>query len=239
MKSGTFIMIDGIDGSGKSTIVKGWKEYLTAKGNTIFDLKEYWLKNGKYPEREEIKSYDFIFTSEPSFVGVGKVIREELTRNGTNYSEQAIAEAFSLDRLILYRKVVLPALAAGQCVIQDRGISTSLCYQAISGNLSLKFLSELPGNAQALEHSPTHLVIAQIEAKKALARLGKRSEKQDNVIFEKLDFQTKAATLFYSPEYAQIFTAHDTVVHYLPAEAEIDIIKSQATTLLQHLLNLK
>lgn len=232
-------MIDGVDGSGKSTIVKGWKEFLTAKGNTIFDLKEFWLKQGRYPEPEEIKSYDFIFTSEPSYVGIGKVIREELTRNGTNYSEPAIAEAFSLDRLILYRKVVLPALATGQCVIQDRGVSTSLCYQAISGNLSLKFLSELPGNAQALEHSPTHLVIAQIEAKKALERLGKRSEKQDNVIFEKIDFQTKAAALFYSPEYAQLFTAHGTEVHYLPVDAEIGIIKTKATELLQKLLDLK
>ena len=231
-----FIMIDGIDGSGKSSIIKAWKEYLTEESNAIFDLRDHWLTEKNYPEFHEIKPYDFIFTSEPSYVGIGKVIREELTRNGTNYPERAIAEAFSLDRLVLYEKIILPALRDSKVVIQDRGVSTSLCYQALSGNLGLKMLCDLPGNKLALEHSPEHLIILQIEPKNALARLGKRSDKQDNVIFEKIDFQTKAAKLFYSDEFKGLFAAHGTTVHYLPAEDGIDIMKAKAVKLIKELL---
>ena len=34
------ILIDGIDGSGKSTIIDAWKKYLSDAGNAVFDLKE-------------------------------------------------------------------------------------------------------------------------------------------------------------------------------------------------------
>ena len=50
-----FIMLDGIDGCGKSTIIQAWKDYLTAQGNAIFDLKKYWQETGHYPELSELK----------------------------------------------------------------------------------------------------------------------------------------------------------------------------------------
>lgn len=232
-----FIMIDGIDGSGKSTIVKNWKEYLTAEGNAIFDLKDHWLKNGSYPEFHEIKPYDFIFTSEPTYVGIGKVLREELINKDLHYPEKAIAHAFSLDRIVLYNKILLPALNDSKIIISDRGVSTSLCYQSLSGKISIKELCEMVGNSLALEHAPEHLVIVKIEPKTALTRLDTRNDKQDNAVFENLIFQTKAAELFYSDEFKKLFAAHGTAVHYLPAEGGIDIMKTKATTLLKTLIS--
>jgi len=35
-----FIMLDGIDGSGKGTIIEAWKQHLSDSGNGIFDLKK-------------------------------------------------------------------------------------------------------------------------------------------------------------------------------------------------------
>lgn len=229
-------MIDGIDGSGKSTIVKAWKEYLTNQGNAIFDLKEYWLEQGKYPEFHELKSYDFIFTSEPTFIGIGKVLREELIKKTNHYPEKAIAHAFSLDRIVLYNKIIIPALKENKCIISDRGVSTSLCYQTLSGKLSTKELTEMVGNSLALEYAPDHLVILKVDPKIALSRLEKRSEKQDNAIFEKLDFQTAAAKLFYSEEFKALFEAHGTKVHYLPGADSIDIMKAEAIKLLNQIL---
>ena len=36
-----FIMIDGIDGSGKSSVIQAFKEHLAGQGTAIFDLKKY------------------------------------------------------------------------------------------------------------------------------------------------------------------------------------------------------
>ncbi len=229
-------MIDGIDGSGKSLTVEAWKKYLTGQGNAIFDLKEYWLSQGKYPEYHELKSYDFIFTSEPTYIGIGKVLREELLKNGTNYPEKAIAHAFSLDRIVLYNKIIIPALKDNKCIISDRGVSTSLCYQTLSGKLSLKELTEMVGNSLALEHAPEHLIIIKVDPKIALSRLEKRTGKKDDAIFEKLDFQTKAAKLFYSEEFKTLFTAHGAKIHYLPGGDSIDIMKANSIALLKQIL---
>ena len=231
-----FIIIDGIDGSGKSTALDVWKEYLTDAGNAIFDLKHYWQTNHAYPELSEIKSYDFILSCEPTYVGVGQVIREELIRRGTDYPVQAIAEAYSLDRLILYKKLLIPLLADGKCVINDRSFSTSLAYQTISGQLNYSDILKLPGNALALQYRPDHLVLMEIRPEKAIARLGGRLEKQDNTIFEKLDFLTKFNAKFNDPAYRQIFTAVGTQIHDLSAEPEIAIMKTGAVDLLKSML---
>lgn len=241
-------MIDGIDGSGKSTVVQIWKDYLAEQGNAIFDLKHYWQTNGKYPELHEMKNYDFIFSCEPTFAGMGKVIRDELIKNGADYPSRAIIEAFSLDRLILYKKIIIPLLHSGKAVIQDRGVSTSLAYQSLSrserdpdspsGQNEFTFakIAEFVGNKLALENRPDYLVIAKIPADKALARLRDRSEKKDNAVFEKLNFQTKAAAIFYSEEYQKIFTQRGAKVHYLNTDAKIDIMKQEAVDLIKQIL---
>ena len=244
-----FIIIDGIDGSGKSTAVQTWKDYLTGEGNAIFDLKHYWQTVGKYPELDELKSYDFIFSCEPTYVGIGKVIREELIKNKTNYPPRAIVEAFSLDRLISYNKIIIPSLKNGKVIIQDRGVSTSLAYQSISRSeagsrrggteqdLTFKKIADFPGNKLALENRPDHLVIAKISAEKAMARLQNRFSKNDNAIFEQLRFQKKAAEIFYSPKYQAIFTSKGAKIHYLNADAKIDIMKQESINLLKTLIN--
>jgi len=229
-------MIDGIEGSGKSTVIEAWKKYLTNQANTIFDLKEYWKTRGVYPDYQELHSYDFIFSAEPTYLGIGKAIREEIIRRGTDYPERAIAESYSLDRLILYKKIIIPAIKDNKCVIQDRGIATSLCYQAISKNLSVKFLTELPGNALALQNRPDHLIIMKMSPEIALERLKKRYEKQDNVIFDRINFQKKAAARYASSDYQKLFLDRGTKIHYLSADAEIGIMNKEAVALLKKIL---
>ncbi len=232
-------MIDGPDGSGKSTVIQAWKDSLTAEGNAIFDLKQYWQTTGKYPELDELKSYDFIFSCEPTYTGVGKVIREELIKTGTDYSARAIAEAFSLDRLVLYTKLLIPLLQNKKVIIQDRGVSTSLCYQQIQNpDFSFEYLSDFQGNKLALENRPDHLVLMEISPEEALKRIGGRSEKHDDAIFEKIDFQKKSIKMFASEEFQNLFTSRGSKIERLNAEAEIDIMKQEAVKLLKNILNL-
>lgn len=232
-----FIMLDGIDGCGKSTIIQAWKDYLTAQGNAIFDLKKYWQETGHYPELSELKNYTFVFSCEPTYTGVGNVIRQELVKNGSHYPARAVAEAFSLDRLVLYTKLIIPLLKNDCCVIQDRGVSSSLAYQSTQNpELTLKLLSSLTGNQLALKYRPDHLVLLDLKPEEAIKRLGKRTGKKDDAIFERLSFLKKLYKQYHSSAFKNIFTKHGAKIHLLPTNVKIDIMNQQAINLLKTIL---
>ncbi len=232
-----FIMIDGIDGSGKSTIVDAWKEYSISAGYKIFDLKKYFLENDRYPELSEFINCDFIFSAEPTHVGIGKILREEFINNKNNYPAEAIAEAHSLDRIILYTKVIIPALKNKKYIIQDRGISTSLAYQPTQdSHLTLEKVAGYVGNRLASNYRPDHLILMDIDPQIAYKRLMSRHEKIDNAIFEKKDFLKKAALKFQNDDFKNFFLNLGTQVHYLSGEEKIDIMKAQALDLLKNIL---
>lgn len=231
-----FVMLDGIDGSGKGTVIDAWKKYLTDQGNAIFDLRHYLKENDRYPELHEAKAYDFIFSAEPTYTGIGKVIREELINADNNYPARAIADAYSLDREVLYSKMLIPLLGNGRCVIQDRGVSTSLAYQTANNELDFETITSLIGNKLALEHRPDHLILLKVDPEIAFQRLQSRLDKQDNSIFEKQIFLKKLATQFDSTEFENIFKKRGTQIHYLSGSEKIDIMCEQAVNLLKEIL---
>ena len=239
LRTGFFIILDGIDGSGKGTIIEAWKEFLLSQNKTIFDLKKYWQENNKYPEIDEIKNYDFIFSCEPTYTGIGKIIREELIKNGTNYPEIIVTQAFSLDRIIYYKKIVLPLLKLNKNIIQDRGIATSLAYHPIHDPLStIKSVSKLPGNKPAIKNLPNHLILMEIKTDEAQTRLGGRIDKQDNAIFEKNKLQEKINKNYHSQKFADIFKKGNTTIHWLNGNQKIDIMKEEGVNLLKNILNI-
>lgn len=230
-------MIDGIDGSGKSTVVSTWKKYLSDQGNAIFDLKNYLKENDHYPESHEFLGYDFIFSAEPTFTGIGKVLRDELINKNNNYSAEAVAQANSLDRLVLYTKIIIPLLKEGKVIIQDRGISTSLAYQPVQDpNLTLEIVVNLVGNRVATQYRPDHLVLIKIKPEVAFERLASRTDKQDEAVFEKLDFMKKSSEKYHEEKYINFFQNLGTQLHYLSGEEKIDIMSEQAVDLLKTIL---
>jgi thymidylate kinase len=232
-----FIMIDGIDGSGKSTIVSAWKKYLTDQGKSIFDLKNFIKENDRYPEPSEFSGCDFIFSAEPTYTGIGKVLREELINNKNNYSAEAIAQAHSLDRLVLYTKVLIPLLNEGKTIIQDRGLSTSLVYQPVQDSrLTLETVAVLPGNRLAAQYRPDHLILMSIQPEIAFNRLTSRTDKQDDAIFEKIDFLKKSSEKYHEEKYSTFFKNLGTQLHYLSGEEKIDIMNKQSVDLLKAIL---
>jgi dTMP kinase len=232
-----FIIIDGIDGSGKSTVVSVWKKYLSDQGNAIFDLKNYIKENNHYPESHEFSGYDFIFSAEPTYTGIGKVLREELISSSNFYPPKAIAEAFSLDRLVLYTKVIIPLLKDGKLVIQDRGVSSSLAYQPLTHpDVTTDFVAHLPGNNLALENRPDYLIFVDCDAKTSFERLDQRADKQDNAIFERLEFLEKLTARYTNENYQKLFTDRGTKILHLNGNEKIDIMKEQAIDLLKTIL---
>lgn len=231
-----FIMVDGIDGSGKSTVIDIWAEELKTMGKVVCSLKSFWKKHGRHPAPEELGPCDTILSAEPTFVEKGREIREQMIREGSSATPLDIARAYAEDRMILYQAVLLPLLEQGKTIIQDRGVSTSLCYQPLHhAELTPETVSELPGNAFALDHAPDHLVIVDAPAAAAMARLTDR-EKQDHALFERRDFLEQARERFLNPDYQKIFTDRNTNIHILNGGAAIDIMKQEANRLLYTLV---
>ncbi|MEK7647924.1 MAG: hypothetical protein AAB384_02695 [Patescibacteria group bacterium] len=236
-----FIMIDGIDGSGKSTIMRTWQDLLEARQYQVFSLKDFWKEHGRHPEPHEIPADTFaILSAEPTYVWTGAAIREEMVqRNGRTYTGAAMADAFALDRLVLYTRVLVPAMARGMHVIQDRGVSTSLCYQSCYNNheLSMAEIAAREGNAFALTHRPDVLMLMDVTPERCMERLAARAaQKDDNAIFEYLAFQKELDACYRSTEFTALFESRGTVINRFPADQELAILEPQLRAMLSQYL---
>lgn len=98
-----FIAFEGIDGSGKSTVMKRIAS----------------MSGGK-----------FFFTAEPTEGFVGKLLREAL-RGEKTMDEKTMAYLFSADRAehIYGKGGILERLSEGKTVLSDRYLFSSLAYQ--------------------------------------------------------------------------------------------------------------
>ncbi|MFH1439224.1 MAG: dTMP kinase [Candidatus Woesearchaeota archaeon] len=216
-----FLMVDGLDGSGKGTVVDGLKEYLSSKmidnrEIKIFDLREHCKEHVAFPEFNEIEEYDVIINAEPTYSYVGRAIRDEIVKdNNRKYSGLSTAHAFALDREILYRKVLIPAIEKGKIIIQERGVVSSFVYQPIQlERINLQDIMNMAGNKLALKYAPNLLLITKVDPQVVIHRLKERS-KQDHAIFEKLVFQRQIANRYESEWLIKLFQSKGSVVQFL------------------------
>lgn len=230
-------MIDGIDGSGKSTILNVMTQELQSKGSSIFNVPQWSKTNQKLPNIKDCDKANIILSAEPTNVWVGAAIREELIKSGREWNGKIIAKAFSLDRLILYKRLIIPLRENGKLILQDRGVSTSIIYQPIQNDsVNLEELTHLPGNKVALENPPDILIIAGCEPMQAIERLQKRSGKQDDSIFEKFEFLEKIHTRFHSVWFQEIWESRGTKVIYFNTNKNLDEMIITAKTLIKDLI---
>ncbi len=235
-RPGRFIMIDGIAGSGKSTLLRAAQEWARLCEHRVFDLGAWSKEHAEPPRFEEIADYDAYFTFEPTRQWVGSAIRFEMSRTDAPYSGTSLAHAFALDREIMYKRLILPALDAGKTVIQDRGVSTSIAYQPIMPNgLALEDLVALPGNALALKHAPGHLILTRLDPAVAIERVKMRDEESKGV-FADLDFLRRVDERFRSDWFQEMFRTQNTIFHELPTDAPLDATVERAQRLISTIL---
>lgn len=235
---GKFIMVEGIAGSGKSTLLKALKAMYAASAWRIFDMQDWNTTHAAPPRFEDIKDYDLYFLAEPTKSWVGSAIREEISFNKGVYSARAQAEAFALDRMIQYNRVVIPALMAGKIIIQDRGVTCSLAYQGrMDDTIDRRGVAELPGNQLALAYAPHHLVLTYLDPQTALERRGNRQDVSKGM-YEETELLRRAQETFHGEAFCGFMKAHGTQIHVVDTSTDITASTHAFQTLINSLITL-
>ncbi len=143
-KKGIFIVIEGLDGSGKTTQANLLAQKLS-------------------------KSYTVLLTAEPSRGKIGTFIREGCLYEDKRLPTEAEALLFAADRIEHMYSEVKPSLDEGKLVICDRYIYSSLAYQGSAG-LSLEWIKTI--NARALQ--PDFSIFIDVAPERVLERLQRK-----------------------------------------------------------------
>ena len=233
---GRFIIIDGIAGSGKTTVIQAMFESIQARGLRCFRLQD-WSQDHP-PTFEEIPDFDVYFTIEPTRQWIGAAIRKEMSQTEHPYSGEELAYAFSLDRGLMYRRLILPALAAGKIIVQDRGVSTSLVYQPIMpGGLPRETVANLPGNKLALEHAPDHLILTSVSVERIAERIRSRPVTQGAVgVFADVELARRVDVIYRASWFRELFESHGTQFHELDTGGALEMTQQRAAALIEQLL---
>ena len=227
-------MIDGIAGSGKSTVLRAVQAWAEEQQHRIFRLSDW--TDVEPPRFDQIPDFDIYFTYEPTRTWIGRAIRYELSRDDAPYSGESLAHAFALDREIMYRRLIIPALEAGKIIIQDRGVCTSFVYQPImKRSVSLKTIQALPGNQLAMEHTPDVLVLTRLNAEAAHERIRERDDESKGV-FAHLPFLKKLEERFQEPWLRDMFEGRGTKLYELDTSGDLKTSQELAQTLIKKIL---
>ena len=154
---GKFIVIEGIDGSGKTTQA----ELLEAR----------LLDSGLIPEDRKL-----IVTREPGGTPFGRELRELLLNPPAGRKPRPTAELllYAADRAQHVETVIRPALSAGHWVLCDRFTGSTVAYQGMGRGLSMNYINQL--NEMATDGLEPDLVLwLDISIEEASQRRLKRS----------------------------------------------------------------
>jgi dTMP kinase len=141
-----FIVIEGIDGTGKSTQVKRLAQWLTSQGREV------------------------ITSREPTDRPWGKKLRESAETGRLSPEDEL--RYFLNDRRQHVEELITPSLAAGKIVILDRYYFSTMAYQGARGMnpLEIRYLNE------AFAPVPDLLLILDLDVDQALQRIGSRGD---------------------------------------------------------------
>ena len=140
-----YIAFEGIDGSGKTSIIEKLSDILNSQN------KEHTI------------------VREPGGTSVGEGIRKLLLSHDYQVNPLAEALLMSASRAQLIQEIVKPSLNSGKIVITDRSAYSSVAYQGVGRELGYKEIYEL--NDLAIESFwPKKVVLLDIDPKISLSR---------------------------------------------------------------------
>ncbi|HUG31330.1 MAG TPA: dTMP kinase [Acidimicrobiia bacterium] len=155
-----YIALEGVDGSGKSTVGRALVQSLEASGN------------------------EAILVREPGGTEVGEVVRS-LLLDSERLDPWAEMFLFAAQRAELARAVIRPALDSGTWVVSDRTYYSSIAYQGRARGLGEEKVRAI--NETGLDGVlPDHVFVLDVEPDLALGR----QHDPDRIGNEGVDFQS-------------------------------------------------
>jgi len=165
--TGHYIALEGIEGTGKSTIAARLTSHLEATGHEVLRVRE------------------------PGGTVTGERIRRVLLDPDGIVSPWSEALLFAAARAQLAHELVGPALRSGSWVVSDRSVYSSLAYQGAGRGLGIAEVRSVnePGLGDVW---PEMVVLLRLDAATGLAR----QEDPDRIGAEGVVFQTSVADAF-------------------------------------------
>lgn len=160
---GLFIVMEGPDGSGKTTQIDLLKEYLEEAG------------------------YECLITREPGGTVIGEEVRQ-LILNPEHKEMSPVTEMllYAASRAQLVHEVIGPALEEGKIVISDRFVDSSIVYQGIARKLGISTVSAV--NAPGIGiYRPDGIFFIDLSEEEGLRRK-KEQKNLDRMEQEGIDF---------------------------------------------------
>src|SRR5437763_16159310 len=144
MSRGSFLSLDGLDGTGKSTQCRLLARWLREQGHAVTEC------------------------ADPGGTAVGDVIRTLLLDHRQDMVLPCEAFLFMASRAQLSAEVIRPALDAGQVVVADRYLLANVVYQGHAGGLPPEQLWEIGRRATGgLEPDLTFVLDLSVDAARA------------------------------------------------------------------------
>ncbi len=169
MSAGKYIVIEGADGTGKSTQLELLKQYVTEQGHNVLVIQE----PGGDPLSDKLRD----------IIKDGSLARDPWTN----------VMLFTAARRTAWLQSIKPALDAGTWVIAARNYISTVAYQGYGEGIDVqKILDYTKDNVDADYLSPDHIFILTIEDETARdSRIGQRPAEHDLDTFESKpeDFQ--------------------------------------------------
>ena len=160
---GLFIVMEGPDGSGKTTQINLLEQYLKEAG------------------------YECLIAREPGGTVIGEEVRELILN--PEYKEMSpVTEMllYAASRAQLVHEVIGPALEAGRIVISDRFVDSSIVYQGIARNLGISTVAAV--NAPGIGiYRPDGIFFIDLSEAEGIRRK-KNQKKLDRIEQESIDF---------------------------------------------------
>jgi dTMP kinase len=169
--AGRFVVLEGGDGSGKSTQAARLAERLRARGLTVCE------------------------TFEPGATGAGAVVRELLLHGRETVAPATETLLMAADRAQHVAEQIAPALARGEWVVCDRYLPSSLVYQGVVRDVGVDVVEEV-NRAALLQHVEPDLVIVLDVADEVAA--GRAGDEPDRMEAEGEAFQSAVRAAYRS-----------------------------------------